>query len=100
MNATKSRLSGAAIAGIAIAALGGCGGSSQGSGNGSAATPPPPPATADDPTVIPASAGSSGKAMVSYVGSLPADEVAAEPNTFAAGFADPPEDGDEPVPAS
>lgn len=102
MDARTFRLLGAAIAGTVAIAAGGCGGSSDSSTGGGSAevpgAPAPPPAV--DQKVIPASAGASGPALVSYVKSLPADEDTTEPNTFAAGFTDPAEDGDEPGPAS
>jgi len=98
MEARSIRLLGAVIAGMATVAIAGCMDSSSDSGG--AVANPPPPAAAADPSVIPASAGASGAAFVSYVKTLPADEVAAEPNTFETGFTTPAEDGDEPTPAS
>ncbi len=101
MDAKLSRLLGstAVIAGLAAIASG-CMDSSNSSGGPSAAAPAPPPTTVADPSVIPASAGASGPAFVTYVKSMSVDEVTTEPNTFAAGFAEPAEDGDEPLPAS
>lgn len=97
MDSKRSWLLGATVAGVAAIVASGCGDSS-GDVGGSAGTPPPPAAT--DKSVIPASAGASGTSFVSYVMSMSAEEVATEPNTFEAGFTDPAEDGDEPVPAS
>jgi hypothetical protein len=97
---TRLLLSAAVVSGLAAIATGCMESSKDSNGGGSAAAPTPPPATGDDPTVVPASAGASGPAFVTYLKSLPADEVTTEPNTFAEGFTAPAEDGDEPLPAS
>lgn len=99
MKTRVSRLLGT-VGGIAVLAAlaSGCGDSSNDTDGDVASTPPP--AAVDDKTVIPASAGASGTAFASYVKTLPADESGDEPRTFAPEFSDPPEDGDEPVPAS
>jgi hypothetical protein len=99
MNRKSSWLLGLAVAGVATFGASGCMDSAKGDG-GTAGADPDPPAGTDDKTMVPTSAGASGAAFVTYVKSLPTDEVTTEPNTFAAGFTDPAEDGDEPFPAS
>ncbi len=93
-------LSGTAVVAGLAAIASGCTDSSNKSGGASAAAPAPPPAAVDDPSVIPVSAGASGPAFVTYVKSMPVSEATSEPNTFAPGFTEPAEDGDEPLPAS